>query len=472
MTQYLSRGCEVAKDRRIRKMVAEGNDWQIYLTNVDSYVMAVTEALYERWVADFDLPDGVFDTDTVQEYVIFKSTGNYLVSSLSAGPYPEDNQQIEAFSIAFKTFTKLFPDASLQGAVYIEEYSLLLPTIFDEFPVDRGIAYGQWLTGGVGISITSFDRISNLLPWVPKDVLADAAKKAGFEITGNVERNDDAQGTGLTERKASEGGKPCRNGEVPEEDFVLVGRPELERFFNENIIDVVRRREQYERMGIGFPGGTLLHGKPGCGKTFAVDRLAEYLGWPRYDIDANSVASPYIHDTSKKVGEVFKAAMDTAPSILVIDEMEAFLSKRSGFGVADHHIEEVAEFLRRIPEAISKNVLVFAMTNMIDQIDPAILRRGRFDHIIEVKMASAEEIESMLLTEAQKLPIEDAVDFKRIASELEGRPLSDVSFVLREAGKSAIKQDKAFIDEECFNEALRQLPGSEKKRRPIGFRED
>ena len=82
------------------------------------------------------------------------------------------------------------------------------------------------------------------------------------------------------------------------------------------------------------------------------DKLTEYLGLPRYDIDANSVASPFIHDTSKKISEVFRKAIQSAPSVLVIDEMEAFLSDRSAAGLSGtHHMEEVAEFLRKIPEA-------------------------------------------------------------------------------------------------------------------------
>jgi len=70
----------------------------------------------------------------------------------------------------------------------------------------------------------------------------------------------------------------------------------------------------------------VLHGPPGCGKTFAVDRLVDFLGWPSFQIDASSVASPYIHETSKKVAEVFDKAIQNAPSVLVIDEMEAFLA--------------------------------------------------------------------------------------------------------------------------------------------------
>lgn len=169
--------------------------------------------------------------------------------------------------------------------------------------------------------------------------------------------------------------------------FNLPGREALEDFFNEHVVDIIFNPERYRTMGIDFPSAIILHGPPGCGKTFAVDRLVEFIGWPSYAIDSNSVGSPYIHETSKKISEVFDKALDNAPSVVVIDEMEAFLTdRRSGSSSGLHHVEEVAEFLRRIPEAISNRVLVIGMTNMIDMIDPAILRRGRFDHVIEVGM--------------------------------------------------------------------------------------
>jgi ATP-dependent 26S proteasome regulatory subunit len=166
---------------------------------------------------------------------------------------------------------------------------------------------------------------------------------------------------------------------------------------------------------------------------------------------------------------VFQNAINAAPSILVIDEMEAFLTNRSMSSISGtHHVEEVAEFLRRIPEAISKGVLVFAMTNMIDSIDPAILRRGRFDHIIEVKMATAEEIESLLNYKFLELPIDKSVSSTRIAKVLDGHPMSDISFVLREAGRLAVKNNLSEMNDECFDRALAILPQKEEKRK-IGF---
>lgn len=467
MSQYLPRGCRISEENRIKKMVVGGCGWQIYLTNLDAYVLVVRMSLYEKWVSEFSLPESIFIDEPINNLKVFLSSSNYLISSMERGPYPEDNGQIEAFSIAFKTANELYPNADVHDAIYIEEYSLLLPVSIDSSLVDEGIVYGKWLTGGISVSIDSFDRVSKIMSWIPKDVLIKSAQLAGFEIV--------SPNTGADEDKLSE---DCIENEFPEEknppvpiteSFSLIGRPDLEQFFNDNIIDIVFHQEQYKRMGISFPGATILYGPPGCGKTYAVEKLSEYLGWKRFDIDSSTIASSYIHDTSKKISEVFHDAIKSAPSILVIDEMEAFLSDRNMAGPSGtHHVEEVAEFLRRIPEAISKGVLVFAMTNMIDTIDPAILRRGRFDHMVEVKMASAEEIAALFRMKLSELPVVETVDVERIAKSLDGHPMSDVAFVLREAGRFAVKRNIDNITEECFDDAVNLLPKI-RERNKIGF---
>ena len=467
MEQWLPRGTSVATEKRIKKKISASEDWQIYSTNQDSYVLAATDSLYRKWVRDYSLPDGVFTT--ADRYKVFCSSGNYLISSLNQGPYPENNGQVEAFSIAFNTAVRLFPDADLLDAVYIEEYSLILPGTQGEAITPKECVYGKWLTGGVNISANSFQRIAKFMSWMPAASLNRSFELAGFEVPElQVEDNGDSKTTTDNLCNTGTGGVSVPT-DVPTDKFTLVGRPGLEQFFNDNIVDIVLNQEQYKRMGISFPGATILHGPPGCGKTYAVEKLAEYLGWKRFDIDSSTVASSYIHDTSKKISEVFSTAIKAAPSILVIDEMEAFLSNRNMAGPSGtHHIEEVAEFLRRIPEAISKGVLVFAMTNMIDTIDPAILRRGRFDHIIEVKMASKEEILELLKVKLRELPIADDVVIESIAEKLDSHPMSDVTFVLREAGRMAVKSRIEYINQICFDKALDMLPKKEEKRK-IGF---
>lgn len=456
MSQFLPRGYHVSSDKRIKRMIAEGSDWQIYLTNTDSYALAVKPALYLRWLTDDSLPEGIFSDTISQEYMVLVSSGDYLIASLEKGPYPENNGQIEAFSITFKAFLDVYSGMDICDAIYIEEYSLLLPVAFETGLADYGVVYGRWLTGGIHISIDSFKRVSRIMSWLPNEVLKKSAQLAGFAVP---EESEDAL---EQENEKSEDIQVLRKDDTVlrrDEKFHLIGRPALEQFFNDNIIDVVLHQEQYQRMGISFPGATILYGPPGCGKTYAVERLSEYLGWKRFDIDSSTIASSYIHDTSKRISEVFQSAIKAAPSVLVIDEMEAFLSDRGMAGPSGtHHIEEVAEFLRRIPEAISKGVLVFAMTNMLEAIDPAVLRRGRFDHIIEVKMASAAEIEALLKSKFHELPVDETVDAEIIAMELDGHPLSDVTFVLREAGRFAVKHGMEFMNKDCFSDALQRLP--------------
>ena len=184
--------------------------------------------------------------------------------------------------------------------------------------------------------------------------------------------------------------------------------------------------------------------------------------------DSGSV-EVHIHDTSKKFQPYLIAPLKML-LLLNYDEMEAFLTDRQvGMSSGIHHVEEVAEFLRRIPEATHNRVLVIAMTNMLDMIDSAILRRGRFDHIIEVKMPSPLEIKLLLENMFSKLPVTQDLNIQALSQKLSGRPISDVAYVVKEAGRNAVKADKEFIDNEAIELAVKALPEAAKNRQKIGF---
>ena len=257
--------------------------------------------------------------------------------------------------------------------------------------------------------------------------------------------------------------------DMPTEAFVLYGRPELVEFFNDYIIDIVRNAEEYKRMGIGFPGAVLLYGPPGSGKTYAVDQLVKYLNWPIYTISSGTIGSPYIHETSKKIAQMFEEAEKNAPAVVVIDEMESFLSDREMSGTGLHHTEEVGEFLRLLQQAQENHVLVVAMTNLLDSIDPAVKRKGRFDHIIEVGVPSVEEIESLLTKLLEELPKEDDLSLHDIAEALEGGSMADVSYLVREAGRLAVKKKTMRVTQEIVDEILDKFDHEEENHHVIGF---
>jgi len=473
MEQWLARGHCVSGDIRVIRMRCAGEGWQIYSTNTGAEVLAAEEALCARWEQDCGLPQGLFCPLSQQlPYRLLVGTPGNLVSSLELGVFPGTAEQVLAFSQDFRTAQKRFPDTNFRAAIYLQEHGLLLPVEQPDEAWEPGTVYGTFISGGVAVSPQSYERLRDLMSWMHPMLLEEAVRAAGFTV--NVSRRSDP-GMRLrqdTDRKEQQNSGPrikAEPGKVPQEPFVLTGRPQLEQFFNEHIVDVVRSPEKYSRMGISFPGAVILHGPPGCGKTYAVDRLCEYLGWERFDIDSGAIGSSYIHETSKRIAGIFRDAMDAAPSILVIDEMEAFLTDRNMSGASgNHHVEEVAEFLRRIPEATAKGVLIFAMTNMLDRIDAAIVRRGRFDHIIEISMPSAQEVESLLRVRLAQLPAAEDVDIPELSRTLAGRAMSDVTFVLKEAGRLAIRRNQEQIDMDCFREAIKLLPGKKEKNR-IGF---
>ena len=111
------------------------------------------------------------------------------------------------------------------------------------------------------------------------------------------------------------------------------------------------------------------------------------------------------------------------------------------------------------------------MTNKLDMIDPAILRRGRFDHIINVDYASIEEIKSMLTNSFEKIATEDNLDIKSFAEELSGKPLSDVAFFVKEGARIAAKNGKDKLDNESLDKALVSIlnKANEKSNRKMGF---
>ncbi len=194
------------------------------------------------------------------------------------------------------------------------------------------------------------------------------------------------------------------------------------------------------------------------------------LGWPVFYIDSGNIGSKYIHETSRRIGEIFEKAAENAPSFIVIDELEAFLSSReTSMGARETHMEEVAEFLRRIPEAPEKRILVFGMTNLPDTVDKAILRRGRIDHMIEVGMPSKAEIAALLESLLEDKPTAPDLPLEKLSDSLYGRPVSDIAFLVREAAKRTVRSGGSTIGPEELFAAERALPPAEGTKRRIGF---
>jgi hypothetical protein len=475
---WLPIGLKLPDGATVRGAVFEGAGWQVFETQGGGRALVVDDGLASRWQGAGLIAERTFDAFNFGDRRLLSLScgASQTLLPVSEAKSPDTKAEALAFAQALKATRDIDSVSSLQDALYVEKITRLLPTYSITSRTGDDVVLGYWLTGGTSIPATAFRRLRQNMSWIGAKHLKDVVQAAGFEVAEvmPLERTPDSARN--REESLGEPAIEAMKPVVPDVNraFELAGRPELANFFNEHVVDIILHRDRYRALGIGFPSAIILHGPPGCGKTYAVEKLVEFLGWPSFQIDASSVASPYIHETSKKVAQVFEKAMDSAPSVLVIDEMEAFLADRdSGAGSSHHRVEEVAEFLRRIPEAVKNEVLIVAMTNRIDLIDPAIQRRGRFDHVIKVDFASEVEVAALLDKLIGQLPKESDVDSKPLAKELAGRPLSDVAFVVREGARLAARSGRDRLDQVSLLTALHATPARDREggkvQRRIGF---
>lgn len=471
---------KLADGPALGRLMHAGSDWQIFRLKGDGRMLVSRSGLANRWVESELLPETVLQSLAWGEetFKTITSGPEQRLEPVSDGRSPESKVDGLAFALGLSETRKVDATTPLHDAIYAERFSRLLPTwTVSESASDEEVL-GRWLTGGVVIPATSLRRLTALLGWLDEDDVREMVKVAGFSVP-TPQRPKQTKRTEMAQTSASTASRPDADEQAeeeahrtsePEPRFRLAGRRSLEAFFTEHVIDIVENPQRYESLGITFPASVVLHGPSGCGKTFALERLTEYLDWPIFFINSNSVGSPYIHETARKVGAVFDKAMDAAPSIVVIEEMESYLSDRQMHeSTGLHHVEEVGEFLRRIPEAHERRVLIIGTTNRLEMIDPAIIRRGRFDHMVEVGMPSEGEVAELLEALLRKVPTSVGVDTSEVVADLTGRALSDTAFVVREGARLAARAGKHALDTESLKAALATLPPLEPERRPIGF---
>jgi Cdc6-like AAA superfamily ATPase len=453
MSLWFPIGFNIYQQIKYAKAIFSDENWQIFETNGKT-IFIFKYDLLKKWQQLSLLDESMYVNFSCQQtdYFCIISDKNYILRPLNRyRRFIDVNDAYSLFAALSNTRKKIPESVSLANGIFIEKYSLVLPTFLLLEYINDDVIFGMWLTGGVNISAYSTKRLSQLIGW-NENILIEIVEKDN-EISKDKNFNQ------------------SHIKESTKKGFSLPGRPFLESFFNEHVIDIVNDRERYKALGINSPSAIILQGPSGCGKTYAVEQLVNFLNWPAYNIEATAIASPYIHETSKKIAEVFEQAIKNSPSVLIIDEMEAFLSNRDS-NMGHHFIEEMAEFLKRIPEAIANNVLIIGMTNKIDMIDPAILRRGRFDHIISVDFANAIEIKAMLKNLLSKIAVEDNLELDLFAEQLDGKPLSDVAFFVKEGARFAAKSKKDKLDNDSLHKALRSVIGNKKtkdKTNKIGF---
>jgi proteasome regulatory subunit len=219
----------------------------------------------------------------------------------------------------------------------------------------------------------------------------------------------------------------------------------------------LKKPELFEKIGIEPPKGVLLYGAPGTGKTLLAKAVAHETEATFIRIIGSELVQKFIGEGARLVREIFNLAKQKAPTILFIDELDAIGSQR--LKIATSGDREVQRTLMQLLSELDGfeqrgDVKIIGATNRVDILDPALLRPGRFDRMIDFPIPNDEGRKAIFKIHTRRLSIEEKVDFNRLVQLTEGATGADIKAIATEAGMFAIRNDAEIISSKNFLDAV------------------
>jgi len=255
--------------------------------------------------------------------------------------------------------------------------------------------------------------------------------------------------------------------ERPETNFSFIGGLKKEtRELEEAVILPLLSPEKFEKLGIEAPSGVLLHGETGTGKTLLAKAIANKTNSTFIKITASELVRKYIGEGAELVRDVFKLAEEKKPSIIFIDELDAIGTIRSDeTSGGDREVQRTLMQLLSEMDGFKKrkNIAIIGATNRIDVIDPALLRPGRFDRMVEIPLPDLNEREEIFAIHSGSMPLDD-VNLRILAEKTDGASGAEIKAICMEAGMLALREDADFITQNDFLKAIDKVLGQEEEK--------
>jgi cell division protease FtsH len=238
------------------------------------------------------------------------------------------------------------------------------------------------------------------------------------------------------------------------------------------VADFLRDPKRFQRLGARVPKGILLHGPPGTGKTLAAKAVASESGARFYAQSASAFVEMFAGLGAARIRKLFHEARKNAPSIVFIDELDAVGQARSGHSFNREQDQTLNQLLVELDGFGQRDqVVVMAASNRLQDLDPALLRPGRFDRQILIQPPDLKGRADILRVHTRGKPLAPGIDLGTVARQTAGLTGADLANICNEAAISAGRRASTVIGQDDFDYALDRVIAGLQQRRVITDKE-
>lgn len=254
----------------------------------------------------------------------------------------------------------------------------------------------------------------------------------------------------------------------------VAGEDEAKELLTE-MVDYLNNPDKYSKIGAKIPKGALLVGPPGTGKTMLAKAVAGEAGVPFFSISGSEFVEMFVGMGAAKVRDLFDQAKKKSPCIIFIDEIDAIGKKRGagGLGGNDEREQTLNQLLTEMDGFdSSKAIILLAATNQPDQLDPALLRPGRFDRRVPVELPDFQGRVDILKVRAKKIKMSDNVNLEAIAKAAPGASGAELANIINEAALRAVRAGRERVIQSDLEESIEVvIAGYQKKNKVMTEKE-
>jgi cell division protease FtsH len=240
----------------------------------------------------------------------------------------------------------------------------------------------------------------------------------------------------------------------------------------QEVVDFLRDPKKFAKLGARVPKGLLLYGPPGTGKTLLAKAVAHESGASFYSQSASAFVEMFAGLGASRIRKLFATARKNAPAIIFIDELDAVGAARTGHGFNREQDQTLNQLLVELDGfASGDQVVVMGASNRIQDLDPALLRPGRFDRQLIVAPPDLSGREKILEVHTRGMPLAPDVDLNAVARQTAGLAGADLANICNEAAIFAGRRNLDAIGQSEFEAAMERVVAGLQQRRVVSEKE-